>query len=435
MHHMHVDNLRQAFLSLSGSKATGIDRITKDQYANSLQENLEALANAIARGGWRPKPSREVLIPKPQGGTRPLAVGCVENRIVQTLTARILDAVYEPLFLDRSYGFRSGKSAHQAVADLYQTVERHRTSCTVVEVDLEKFFNTIDHAWLLAKLSERIADSHFVRHIQRLLRNAVLHTDGTLADTVQGTPQGSPVSPVLANIALHYLADEWFRENWAMHGEMIRYADDITCVFRDETSARAFLDALEKNIAQAGLRLNRDKCKVTSFSSSTPKGTIRFLGFEFYWGKMGKQRNTVLKAQTDSKRLNLSMQAFTDWIKLNRNRFKLQTLWDMASVKLAGHYGYFGVRTNQPRLQSYYWSATQALYKWLNRRSQTRSMSMEKFLRRLRFNPLPRPPSGIELVELSRLFGFGRNHKPKSRMREIRKSGSERSASQVLVFT
>src|SRR6266851_6612721 len=224
MHHINPHNLRQAFRELDGSRASGIDGVTKRQYQVKLESNLRALHDTIRRGGWRPRPSREVLIPKPQGGTRPLAIGCLEDKIVQTLVARILEAVYEPLFHRHSYGFRQGKSAHDALARLHKAIRQRRKSCVVVEMDIEKFFNSVDHEWLMQKLELKIDDEHVLRLIHRMLRGSILHEDGALAETEHGTPQGSPVSPVLANICLHYLLDEWFEKNHGESGEFIRYA-------------------------------------------------------------------------------------------------------------------------------------------------------------------------------------------------------------------
>lgn len=434
MHHINVDNLRQAFRELSGSKAVGIDRVTKQEYGSKLEENLGKLEERIRLGGWRPQPSREVLIPKPQGGTRPLAIGCLEDKIVQVLTARILEALYEPQFHRHSFGFRRGRSAHQAIRRLYEVIEARQTRAVVVEIDIEKFFNSIDHDRMLEILGQKIGDPFFLRHLRRLLRNSVLHTDGTLAETLTGTPQGSPVSPVLANICLHAILDEWFQTNYSGRGEMVRYADDAVFVFTDETVAQGFLHALEARMGEAGLRLNLDKCAIVPFSSSAPKGSVSFLGFELYWGR-DRQRHKLLKAKTQPKRLHRCMQAFEHWIKGWRNRLKLAKLWELAAAKLTGHYRYFGISFNQAKLEHFYWICTQALFKWLNRRSQKRSFTWERFLKRLHYQPLPRPLAGFELVDITRNSGSERNHKPKSRMRENRKSGSERSASLKLVFT
>lgn len=428
MHHFNADNLRRAFRELDGSRATGVDGVTKQQYYVMLEDNLRALHNTIRCGGWSPRPSREVLIPKPQGGTRPLAVGCLEDKIVQTLTGRILEAIYEPLFHRHSYGFRRGKSAHQALGRLYSVIQARQAKCVVAEMDIEKFFNSVDHEWLLQKLKLKIDDEHFLRLIRRMLRGSILHEDGSLAETERGTPQGSPVSPMLANICLHHLLDQWFDAEFAGRGEFVRYADDAVFVFTDEATAESFQSALQGRLQEAGLSLNIAKSAIVPFTAKAPKGVVSFLGFDFFWGRNGKGERS-LKLKTTAKRLHRSMEAFTDWVKLMRCRKPLKQLWVDAAARLRGHFNYFGVRFNESKLAHFRFVCIGALFKWLNRRSQKRSFSWEKFERKLHFNPLPLPPRGEELIDISSEHRTVRKHQPKSRMRENCTSGSERSLS------
>ena len=435
MHHINVHNLRQAFRELDGNKASGVDHVTKQEYQRNLEQNLETLYERIRLGGWRPKPAREVLIPKPQGGTRPLAVGCLEDKIVQTLVARILEALYEPIFHRHSYGFRRGKSAHKAVGRLYESIDRRSRSCVVVEMDIEKFFNSMDQEWLMQKLEMKIGDRHFLRLIRRMLRNSVLGTDGSLAENLRGTAQGSPASPALANICLHYLLDDWFAKNWATQGGFVRYADDAAYVFGNEQDAHIFRDALQARLQEAGLRLNLDKSGIVPFSIGQPRGFIRFLGFDLYWGRQQGGTRRVLKPKTSPPRLHRSLQAFYEWCKQVRCRISLKSIWQKAAQKLRGHFHYFGVMHNEAKLNHYYHACIGALFKWLNRRSQKRSYTWEQFGTRLRFNPLPYPPSGLALINLQSEHGPDRNHKLKSRMRKLRTSGSVRSAGLKPVFT
>lgn len=425
MHHLNRHNLRRAFQSLDGSKASGIDHVTKNEYQRHLDTHLQALEQKLGRGGWRPQPAREVLIPKPQGGTRPLAVGCLEDKVVQTLMARILDAVYEPVFHRHSYGFRRGKSAHQALGRTYETIRRRKRSGVVVEMDIEKFFDSVDHDWLLRTLENDIGDPRFLRLIRRMLRNSILHSDGSLADRLAGTPQGSPVSPVLANVCLHTLIDAWFARGWASKGDFVRYADDAVFVFDDEQDAHAFREQLAARLAEAGLRLNLDKTRIVPFSARAPRGTISLLGFELYWGRWRNRR--VLKVKTLPKRLHRAMQNFLLWIKAVRNRKALTTLWSEAAVKLSGHYHYYGVTFNEAKLSHFHWFCVGAMYRWLNRRSQRRSYTWEQFKRRLFFTPLPRPPRGLELIDVTSEHGAERKHTPKSRMPKLGTYGSVRS--------
>ncbi len=434
LHHLHTDNLARAFHELPGSKASGVDQVTKQVYQRNLEENLQALAQKLAGGGWRPKPSREVSIPKPQGGTRTLAIGCLEDKIVQRLVARILEAVYEPSFDRHSYGFRSGKSAHQAIRRLHKVTRERRNNCVVLEVDIEKFFDSMSHDWLIDRIQEKIDDPHFIRLLRRLLRNSILGHNGEVRRNECGAPQGSPVSPILANIYLHHLLDTWFRENWASQGQMVRYADDVTFVFRDTDTAKRFQTALIQRMAVGNLNVHPDKSKLTPFDDQDPKGNVNLLGFTFYWGR-NRRKERVLKVKTASKSLRRSMQAFTDWIKRYRSRWPTKRLWEMAARKIQGHYNYFAVSFNARRLCHFYRVCTNALYKWLNRRSQKRSFTWEKFARKLFFNPLPKPPAEAILLDITREHGPEYKHLPRSRMRELRTSGSERSAGLNPAFT
>ena len=430
-HHLNVDNLRRAFRELDGSRASGVDGVTKKQYHVKLEDNLRALHSTIRCGGWRPRPSREVLIPKPQGGTRPLAVGCLEDKIVQTLTARILEAVYEPLFHRHSYGFRRGKSAHQALGRLYSVINSRRKQCVVVEMDIEKFFNSVSHEWLLQKLKLKIDDEHFLRLISRMLRGSILHEDGSLAASERGTPQGSPVSPMLANICLHHLLDGWFDAEYADQGEFVRYADDAVFVFTDEAVAQRFQAALQTRLQEAGLSLNIAKSAIVPFPSSAPKGVVSFLGLDFYWGR-NKDGGRLLKLKTAAQRLRRSMQSFSDWVKATRNQKPLRQLWAEAAARLTGHFNFFGVTSNEAKLHHFRFFCIGSLFRWLNRRSQKRSFSWVQFVRRQQFHPLPPVPRGNELIDVTSEHHPVRKHQPKSRMREIRTSGSERSLSRTM---
>jgi RNA-directed DNA polymerase len=436
LHHFSIGNLRQAFRQIDGNKAVGIDQVTKKEYGRNLEENLAKLSDEIRRGGWRPKPSREKLIPKPQGGFRPLAIGCLEDKIAQLLMAKILEAIYEPIFHRHSYGFRAGKNTHQALARLYKVVSERPDNCVVVEMDIEKFFNSMDHGLLMELIEKRIEDQHVLRLIRRMLRNSILHENGEITLTERGSPQGAPVSPVLANIYLHYVLDEWFEENWGDKGQLVRYADDAVFVFTSERTANEFKAALQERLENFGkLKLNSDKSGMLKLDSKSPQGQLPFVGFCLYWGH-GPKKKPLLRAKTAPKKLAKGIETFTDWVKAIRHRKKLDIIWDMAAAKLRGHYQYYGVSFNLPKLNHYYYAAVQALFKWLNRRSQRRSFTWERFQRRLRFNPLPKPPTAFELLDITNGLGTELKHKPRSRMRKSRTSGSNRRAGwQQLAFT
>jgi RNA-directed DNA polymerase len=423
---VNEDNLRQAFRGLDGSKAVGIDNVTKAQYAKNLQTNMENLASEIRRGGWRPRPSREVLIPKPSGGTRPLAIGCLEDKIVQGLVAKILEAIYEPRFHRENYGFRPGRSAHQALGSVYSEIKRRGKYSVVVEMDIEKFFNNIDHKKMMDFLSERISDQAFLRLVRRMLKNSILSEDGNLIDNTTGAPQGSPVSPILANIYLHHVLDEWFDKNYIGRAQMVRYADDAVFVFDDLKIATKFKAELVPRFAEYGLKLNEEKSGVVEFGTKST-GIISFVGFVLYWGK-SRIHKVALKIKTAPERLRRAVQKFTDWIKASRNRYPTKELWKRAAARLRGHYNYYAVSFNGNAVHKFYFSCVRAMFKWLNRRSQKQSYSWKEFVRKLMFNPLPKNPLGYELIDVTSKFSSELKHKSKSRMRKSRPSGSQRSS-------
>jgi len=404
MHHFNRDNLKQAFRKLKGSKASGIDNVTKAQYNSDLDHNIECLEDKIRKGGWRPKPSREVLIPKANGGKRRLAVGCLEDKIAQTLAARILEATFEPVFDYRSYGFRHNKSGHQTIAKIYSEIKYRYKNCVIVDIDIKSFFDSIDHEKLMEYIETRIRDAHFLRLIRRMLRNSILKTGGVLETNTEGTPQGSPISPVLANIYLHFLVDDWFDKNWWEQGEIVRYADDMIFILTDYAQAIKFESALKERLKGEGkIEINEDKSRIVRFSKHKPEGTISFLGFEFYWGRYAGKRK-ILKVKTNAKALSKSIQAFKKWIKRVRNRMCLDRIWEKSKTKLIGHYNYYGVTFNLRRLNHFYWICTQELFKWLNRRSQKRSFTWDRFKRRLFFKPLVRP-KGTRLLDITYSIG------------------------------
>jgi RNA-directed DNA polymerase len=427
MHHLNEFNLRQAFRQLDGAKASGIDQVTKHEYGKNLSVNIEGLESEIQHGGWRPKPSREKLIPKPTGGMRPLAIGCLEDKIVQNLCAKILEAIYEPIFHTHSYGFRAGKSAHGAIARLHQEIRLRKETCVVVEMDIEKFFNKIDHDKLMELIKLRITDPSFLRLTRRMLRNSILSEDGRIRENEEGTPQGSPISPILANIYLHYILDQWFQEKWASKGQMIRYADDAVFVFSEEEDATNFRLSLEARLWNEGsIKLNAEKSGLVKFNERSPEGDISFLGFIFYWGRT-KTFTKTLKVKTSPRKLASAIQRFKEWIKSERHRHRTAKLWELAAAKFRGHFNYFGVTFNEEKLSHYYYACMRELYKWLNRRSQKRSYTWESFLQRLKFNPLPKPTKGTSLINITNGLGTKLKHKPKSRMRKLRTYGSVRS--------
>jgi RNA-directed DNA polymerase len=389
--HFTVANLREAFHAQDGSKAVGIDGITKNDYGRNLGANLESLVTRLHKGTYRPLPKRERLIPKANGKERPIAISAFEDKLVEWLLAKLLSSVYEPLFIRNSFGFRPKRSAHDAIKAAFLSLKDDKRP-HVVEIDLASFFDTLPHRKLMKLVGARIKDPRIHGLIARFLKAGALEQTGSLSIRETGTPQGSIMSPVLANVFLHYALDEWFLKNYASQGAIIvRYADDAVFIFADQAKAENFRRQLKIRLNGFGLSLNEDKSGIIQFGKR--QGNVfHFAGFTFYWGKDYQASRRSLKVKTEKMRLVKKIQEFQDWIKSERSKHKLDDLWETAAAKLRGHYNYYGVHTNRPKLNHFYFAALGSLFKWLNRRSQRKSFTWERFARRLRHKPLPQPP-------------------------------------------
>lgn len=400
--HINAETLREAFQALDGNKATGTDSITKEQYGKNLEVNLKELVRKIHVGSYKPQDKREVLIPKSDGKMRPLAIACFEDKLVDWVVSKILTTIFEPLFIRNSFGFRPNKSAHEALRATYMSLKDNKRP-HVVEIDFASFFNTIPHRGMMKALSAKITDKRFKGLIGRFLKGGILEQSGTTTTPTAGTPQGGIMSPILANIYLNEVIDQWFVEHYASYSNIIvRYADDAVFFFKKKEQADAFLEELQIRVERFGLSLNMDKTKTVDFRKSE-NNHFDFLGLTFYWGEKKKHRPRPLKMKTRRKSLHKKMQEFEQWIKKNRSAMKLNAIWEKAKEKLKGHYSYFGLWTNCPKLWHFYHNAVTCLFKWLNRRSQKRSYDWEAFMRRLEHLPLPTPPLTQELIN------FGRN--------------------------
>lgn len=399
--HINAETLREAFHDLDGKKAEGIDGITKEQYGNELERNLKQLVERIHNGSYKPQDKREVLIPKSNGKTRPIAIACFEDKLVDWVVSKILTTIFEPLFIRNSFGFRPNKSAHEAIRATYLSLKDNRRP-NVVEIDFASFFNTIPHQGVMKSLELRTSDDRFKGLIGRFLKGGILEQSGETTNSTVGTPQGGVMSPILANIYLNEVIDQWFVENYASYSNIIvRYADDAVFFFKRKDEADAFLKDLQKRVERFGLTLNTDKTKTVDFRKSE-NNQFDFLGFTFYWGERKKFRPRPLKMKTRKDSLYKKMQEFEQWVKDSRSKMRTADIWEAAKAKLQGHYSYFGLWTNYPKLWHFYSEATKSLFKWLNRRSQKQSFSWEQFLLRLKLFPLPMPPTTQKLKQFGR---------------------------------
>ena len=397
--HINVETLREAFNALDGSKALGIDGESKNNYKRNLEANLVDLENRIHKGSYKPQPKRELLIDKDNGKKRPIAISCFEDKLVEWVVGKLLETTYEPLFIRNSFGFRPLKSAHQAIVATYQSL-KHNKRPYVVEIDFANFFNSIPQKKLMKLLGKRISDRRFKGLIGRFMKSRILDQSGKLSIPEVGTPQGSIMSPVLANIYLHDVLDMWFLDNFKSYNNIIvRYADDAVFFFRKEETAIQFMEQLRKRVENFGISLNDEKTKIINFHKQE-HSDFSFLGFTFYWGKKWKIARKVLKFKTQKIKLHKKIESFEWWIKRNRSMLRTAKIWEITKSKLRGHYNYYGFEFNSAKLYHFYRQVVRLLFKWLNRRSQKISYSWEKFSRKLLFDPLPTPPKMAKLKHM-----------------------------------
>ena len=381
--------LRDGFKLLDGNKAVGIDGISKAAFKENLDKNLEELARDLKTGKYRPSPRKEVLIPKANGKTRPIAIACFKDKVVEATLAKVLNISYEPLFIRNSYGFRPRKSAHGAIEASHMILKDDKRPW-VVEIDFESFFNTVPHKELLSIIKKRINDKRMLRLIQLFMKSKIVSLGKETRPTV-GTPQGSVVSPILSNIYLNEVLDQWFQENYASKdAQMVRYADDAIFMFATQEQAENFLSTLTNRMEKYRLKLHADKTKIIDFRRES-KNIFSFLGFSFIWGRPRGKRNNGLKVVTEKSKLFKKFDELKQWIKGNSGQFKTSGLLKIVASKLRGHYNYYGYKDNRKNLVHFYWLVTEALYKWLNRRSQKKSYNWKQF-KELIYKRLPRPP-------------------------------------------
>ena len=396
MHLFGVDDLERCFHGLDGKKAVGADGVRKEDYGRDLEANLNSLTERIRRMGYRPGPVRERLIPKEgkPGSYRPLGISDFEDKIIQKRMAEILEAIYEPLFLGCSYGFRPGRDCHTAIKALDGVVFKEPVY-TVVDIDLKSFFNTIDHEWLMKMLGHKIRDRTFLRYVKRMLKAGVL-SEGELRVTDEGTPQGSIVSPVLSNIYLHHALDEWFEKMVKKHCRgrawLFRYADDAIACFEYDWDAQRYAKALPKRMGKFGLEVQADKSSMVSFTRKKPpkqNGSFEFLGFTWYM-KRSRKGNTTPALKTSRKKFCAKLKRVKEWIRKEKDRQRLGPIWATFCAKLRGHINYYGVSHNSREVSNFLYRARRIVFKWLNRRSQRKSFTWEQFGQFEKQFPLPR---------------------------------------------
>jgi len=392
LHHITVELLEQSYFSLKRNSAPGLDGVTWQVYGENLIEKLTALHTQIHKGSYRAQPARRTMIPKSDGTERPLSILCLEDKIVQQAVVFVLEAIYEENFLGFSYGFRPGRGQHDALDALSTGIYRKRVNW-VLDADIKKFFDTMDHDWLMRFLQHRIGDKRLLRLIAKWLKVGVMN--GAHREfSVQGAPQGAVISPILANVYLHYVFDLWSHQ-WRRqkaHGDMIiiRYADDSVLGFEFEQEAKRFLQDLQERLQAFGLTLHPDKTKLIRFGRDAIRDrkrlgerkpeTFDFLGFTHFCTHSRKNGAFVVGRKTIKKRMRATLQAIK--IELRRRwHDPLPMTGQWIHKVLVGHMNYFSVSGNDPSIWLFFHEVQRLWLRRIRRRSQKGFMNWDRFVR------------------------------------------------------
>lgn len=396
--------LKRAYHRIRKDAAVGVDGVTKERYGEALDRNVADLHGRMKAMRYRHQPVRRVHIPKERGRTRPIGISSVEDKIVQGALREVLEAVYEPIFSDRSYGFRPGRSAHDALRTLNQALDAGDVSW-ILEADIESFFDSVDRKALMEMLRDRVADTSLLRLVGKCLHVGIL--DGEeYSEPSEGTAQGSILSPLLGNIYLHHVLDQWFERDVLprMGGKahLIRYCDDFVIGFEREDDARRVWGVLRSRFERYGLRLHPEKTRLLPFGrpergspNGKGPGSFDLLGFTVYWRRTrSKAWRPALKTRTS--RLRRAITAAAEWCRSHRHR-SVKEQSEALARKLNGHYNYFGVNGNARSLKVLLHQVERAWKKWLSRRGQRRPLSWKRFKGVLRLYPLPPPEIRVQL--------------------------------------
>ena len=402
-HHIDINFLHVAYAATRKDGAVGLDGQTAADYAEDLEVNLKSLLDRFKSGEYKAPPVRRVHIPKRDGKkTRPIGIPTFEDKVLQRAVTMILESVYEQDFLDLSFGFRPGRSPHQALSFLREKgVSMY--GGWVIDLDIQGFFDALDHRHLRSFMDQRVRDGVLRRSIDKWLKAGVME-DGWLSRSKFGTPQGGVVSPLLANIYLHHVFDVWFenevKPRLCGKSFMVRYADDIVIFLQNENEARRVMEVIPKRLGRFGLTMHPDKSRIVRFcqpkftwrpgddSGFQPPGTFDFLGFTHYWGNTRKG-GWAFKQKTAKDRLRRTLKSVNQWCRANRHQ-SVADQHKMLVWKLRGHCAYYGITGNASSLTTFCFHAVHMWQKWLNRRSQKKSMPWARFLRLLKRYPLPR---------------------------------------------
>jgi len=387
--YVNAESLKAKHAEMPKKKAAGVDKVTWEEYDANLEENINALMGRMKQFSYRPQPAKRVYIPKANGKLRPLGIPCYEDKLVAAVMADIMNEVYESIFLDTSYGFRPNRNCHDAVRELYRIIGRHKVSY-VLEADIKGFFDNVDQKQLMEFIGHDIDDKNFSRYIVRFLKSGIWE-EGQYYESDKGTAQGSPISPILANVYLHYVLDVWFaylKKQGHFRGEayIVRYADDFVCCFQYKDDAEKMYGTLPKRMAKFGLELAMEKTKILEFgrfakqnSKDGKTETFDFVGFTFCNGttKAGKYKVHI---QTSMKKLKMKKQAVKSWLREHMHEPVASTI-ETLNRKLQGHVNFYGINGNFKLIEHFFKYAKETYIRVLRARGQKRPIKWDDFKR------------------------------------------------------
>lgn len=384
--------LKEVYHKLDGSKAIGTDGVTKGIYAKNLDSNIHDLLKRIRTGTYRPKAARQVEIPKEDGSSRPLVISCFEDKLVQAAVNNILNAIYEPTFLECSYGFRPNKSCHDAIRALYKHTYPFWNGA-VVEIDIKQYFNTIPHLELEKLLKKKIADERFLRLISKLIKAPVMGEKG-VSISEAGCPQGSILSPILANLYLHDVIDIWFKEIskkcFKRRTAEIRYADDMVFAFESYADAKRFFKVLPKRLEKYGLKMHENKSQLirsgqraakTAHMQGTRLPTYQFLGFTIYWGKARNGKWWRMKFRSRRDRFSAKLRKLRDFLRKKLTTKDTRKTLETVVMGVKGWLNYHAVSDNANRIRGFIRASRRLIWQWFNRRGRKRPISWATLMR------------------------------------------------------
>ena len=407
-HLINIEMLKQCHKELDGSKAVGIDRVTKAEYEEHLEENLTNLISRLKNKAYKPLPSLRVFIPKANGKKRPLGIASYEDKIVQLAVKKILEVIYEPRFLNCMYGFRPNRGCHDAIKEVHNQLSIGHIN-HVVDADIKGFFDHMSHDWMMEFLKLYIKDPNLLWLINKYLKAGVM-TEGVFEESKEGSAQGNIISPILANIYMHNVLTLWYKfvikGNTVGNSFLVVYADDFIAGFQYKEDAERYYALLKERLKKFNLELEGSKSRMIEFgryaevNSKRKHGrkpeTFDFLGFTFYCSKSRRNKTFCVKLKTNRKKFMLKLKQIKEWLYRN-NDLPVKVLIERLNKKLIGHYRYYGVSHNIYKLSAYLHYTQRYLFKMLNRRSHKRSYTWGGYIDMLKVYPLAKPKIYVKL--------------------------------------